>query len=149
MLPGSSLTPLEKHRGIHLGLGLRGAAGGEAVEDGSYYVHLGDCLRLEWCYPQATPPGIADKPLLLEQPQRLQDGLARDAERGGQLLLREPRAGGQFPVTDSVQQPLVHLLGQIGSGSNPAQGYHRARPRVRNKGKQYEYFVYRIQNTIL
>ena len=78
-------------------MGLRGTAGGEAVEDGPHLVHLGDRWRLERRHPQAAPPGITDKTLLLEQPQRLQDGLARDAERGGQVLLREPRAGASPP----------------------------------------------------
>src|SRR4029453_650688 len=78
VLPGSSPTPFENNRRVQRGIGLRGTAGGEAVEDGPHLVHLGNRLRLEWRYSQAAPPSIADKTLLLEQTQRLQDGLARD-----------------------------------------------------------------------
>ena len=49
-LPGSSPTPLDNHRGIQLGVGLCGTAGGEAVEDGPHFIHLRDRLM-----PQAGP----------------------------------------------------------------------------------------------
>src|SRR5215475_4764704 len=79
-LPGSSPTPLGNNRGVQLGVSLRRPASSEAVEDGPHLVHLSDRLRLKRRHPQATPPGIADKTLFLEQTQRLQDRLARDAE---------------------------------------------------------------------
>src|SRR5712692_4207123 len=68
-LPRSSPTPLEKNRGVQLGISLRGTARGEAVEDGPHLVHLGDRVRLDRRHSQAAPPGVADKTLLLEQTQ--------------------------------------------------------------------------------
>jgi hypothetical protein len=99
----SSRTPCENERGVKLGMGQGGTAGSETVEYGTHLIHLRDRLCLERRHPQAAAPDIDDKAILLEQPQRLQDGLARDAECCGKFLLREPRARCQISIADGVQ----------------------------------------------
>ena len=76
----------------------------------------GGTLGLNRGHHQTATFGIADEALLLEELQRMADRLARHAERRRQLFPGDAGARRQTAAADRLEQALVHLLHQLGTG---------------------------------
>ena len=102
--------------GIDLRPGERCEPRSEPLEDAAHFVDSSISVGSSGATTSPRAAGVDREAVLLQHAQALQHRLARHAEGGGELLLGQPRAGGELAAADGIEQPLVDLLGEVRCG---------------------------------